>query len=182
MYRSREAAVIGSSHAPTPGKPGAQSFGIKTSADFFQAFSEAVDEYMSTAHVVVWKAMACAMFAWQLKEWVEHDPRVNKKHLNTVLNCPSIGHMKAIAIGSKHCRLNDQSKGSVVATRHKRGGFDRGFSRDFDTTRLLIETADGTELDFDDELETARKCWREFLQGEQQVRGRRDESVPPVRG
>ena len=148
----------------SPGKPGAQSFGVNTSAEFFQAFSEAVDEYMSTADVVVWKAMACAMFAWQLKEWVEHDPRVNKKHLKKLLNCPSIGHMKAIANGSKHCQLQDQSKGSVVASRHQPGGFDRrAFSRGFQTPRLLIEIAGGTELDFDDELEKARECWRDFF-------------------
>jgi hypothetical protein len=170
MYRSREAAVIGSSQArrvgkrrripPTPGKPGAQSFGVNTSADFFQAFSEAVDEYTSAPDVVVWKAMACAMFAWHLKDWTG----ITNEHLEELLkNCPSIGHMKAIANGSKHFQLENQSKASVVASRHQRGGFDRGFSRGFQTTRLLIETADGTELDFDDELKKARECWRDFF-------------------
>jgi hypothetical protein len=148
----------------TPGEPGAQSFGLNTSAEFFKAFSEAVGEYMSTSDVVVWKAMACAMFAWQLKEWVEHDPGVNKKDLKKLLNYPSIGHMKAIANGSKHCRLQDQSKGSVVASRYQPGAFDRrAFSRDFQTPCLLIEIDDGTELDFDDELEKARNCWRDFF-------------------
>ena len=153
---------------PTPGKPGAQSFGVNTSAEFFQAFSEAVDEYMSAADVVLWKAMACAMFAWHLREWVEQDPGVTKKHKKHLeqlaKNCPSIGHMKAIANGSKHCQLQDQSKGSVVASRHQPGGFDRrAFSRGFQTPRLLIEIAGGTELDFDDELKKARECWRDFF-------------------
>jgi len=150
---------------PTPGKPGAQSFGVNTSAEFFQAFSETVDEYMSAADVAVRKAMACAMFAWHLQDWVGHEPGVNKKHLKQLLrNCPSIGHMKAIANGSKHCQLKDQSRESVVASRHQPGAFDRrAFGRGFQTPRLLIEIAGGTELDFDDELEKARECWRDFF-------------------
>ncbi len=120
---------------------------------------------MSTADVVVWKAMACAMFAWHLQDWVKNEFGITNERIKELLKtCPSIEHMRAIATGSKHCHLRDQSSYSIVDSRHQPGGFDRrAFSRGFETPRLLIETADGTELDFDDELKEARKCWRDFF-------------------
>jgi hypothetical protein len=65
--------------------------------------------------------------------------------------------MRDIINGSKHLGLNYKPK--VVASELHRGDFSNDFSRDFDISCLLITTADGRELYFEDELETAVRFW-----------------------
>ena len=114
-------------------------------------------------------ARDCAIKAWHLCEHVfdEHAGNLPFANLHDFAQhvrsaCPELGHLQVICNASKHGE-GLRKTGQVKEARHHSGAFSRGFSRDFDVSRLEIELTDGKTVDFDDVIDSAVAFWSQFF-------------------
>ena len=114
-------------------------------------------------------ARDCAIKAWHLCEHVFDEHAVSlpfaglsdfQGHVRGA--CPELAHLEVICNASKHGE-SLRNKGRVREARHHRGAFSRGFSRDFDVSRLEVELTDGTRVDFEDVIDRAVAYWFQFF-------------------
>ena len=128
-------------------------------------------------------AMNCAINSWHLTDWTfqefyKADNRfqdwdeidkhgckrkfygVMKYQHHCIKECPELEYMRLITNGSKHCILNDKQR--LETTKLHEGVFSQEFSREFDTSRLIIEDK-GNELDFHSILEKTIDYWKNLF-------------------
>ena len=77
--------------------------GLENSVDLFHALEETIAEYMHDASSAR-KAITCALFAWQLTDWVFKEYETGYKKLGEFqrdvrASCPSFSHMQAMITG-----------------------------------------------------------------------------------
>ena len=149
------------------------SFDIQTANDFLRKLHEEYEDFqqdpLSSRH-----AINCALTGWHLIEWVwnDYEPKLKlqssswsslsefRKDIKTA-HCPEMAIMEGIANGSKH--VAPRNTGGIQSTELHKGGFSRGFSRDFDISRLDITLADGSRVMFDDVIKEVVDFWDQFF-------------------
>ena len=143
------------------------SFGLNASSAL-EALRDAFDKFKqesSNADL----ARDCAIKAWHLSDLV-FDERLSCRCFRTLkefqehvcIACPELAYLRVICNASKHGdHLRKAEPVSSAEVHH--GDFSRAFSRDFDTSRLIICLEDGTKVDFEDAMEGAVAYWSEFF-------------------
>ena len=117
-------------------------------------------------------ARECACKAWHLCDHVSkaldpNSPFATLKKLQEHARgvCPELAYLRDICIESKHGEITrNMAHIKVKDTRHHKGAFSRGFSRDFDTSRLEIELLDGQTVFFLDVVDRAVGFWSDFFE------------------
>jgi len=148
-----------------------RSFAINTARDFYDKLLEDYKAYIEDP-TSSGLAINVALPAWHLSEWLYWEniaslittypsDTIYQLDLRTNL-CPDLEIMRSIANGSKHC-VPPGSNQRVQGTSMHIGDFSREFSREFDTTCLLINLDDGTEVDFEDVLENVMNFWKSYV-------------------
>ena len=136
------------------------SFGLNSARDCLNDFVSKVDHFdqddLNTS-----LANDCAIAAWTVLDWVfkSDGARLGYGELRDLQDdlkaqCPSLGYLQDIANARKHGKITKYQP-KVKSTGLHRGGFSRGFSRDFDISRLVFQTDVG-EICFRDTLVEAR--------------------------
>ena len=115
-------------------------------------------------------ARDCACKAWHLCDHVSKAlgrsaPFTSLKgvqeHVRGV--CPELAYLQDICTESKHAEITRYVT-RIRKARHHRGAFSKGFSRDFDISRLEIELLSGQTVLFLDVLDRAVGFWSEFFE------------------
>ena len=115
-------------------------------------------------------ARDCAIKAWQLCDHVfialgEENPFPDLRALQDHIrgNCSELAYLQDISTESKHGRISRYTPRIVEARSHG-GAFSRGFSRDFDISRLEIELPGGCSVWFIDVVDQATLFWSQFFE------------------
>ena len=77
--------------------------------------------------------------------------------------CPELAYLQDICIESKHAEIARYTPRIDEARVHV-GAFSRGFSNDFDTSRLEIVLSGGRKVLFNDVVDRAVEFWSTFLE------------------
>ena len=147
------------------------SFEIKSSADFFRALEDAVQDFRDDP-TSSRKAVAAFMFAYHLREWIwkEHEAVVRDKKgcdtasdFNTFVNNAHLNFpvIRDICNGSKHFGRDPTSR--VDTSGLSGGAFSRSFSSGFNIGRLTV-TVNGSQLQAEHLLNDVVSHYRGLLQ------------------
>ena len=77
--------------------------------------------------------------------------------------CPELAYLQDICIESKHAEIA-RYRPRIDEARVHVGAFSRGFSNDFDTSRLEIVLSGGRKVLFNDVVDRAVEFWSTFLE------------------
>ncbi len=146
------------------------SFEIKSSAAFFGALEEAVQDFRGD-RTSSRKAVAAFLFAYHLREWIweEHHATVTahmgcavESDFNAIVNKahPSFPVIRDICNGSKHFGKGSSEIDSSGLTG---GAFSPDFSSDFDIVELTV-TINGTQVTAEQLLTDVISYYRGLLQ------------------
>ncbi len=156
----------------------AHSFELRTAADFHRALQLQVAEYQDDDLNSV-KAVACALFAWHLAEWVLAEFFASEDlgtfRSDLVAKCPELEFMGNIADGTKHAVLSRKTP-KVSGTSVHQGAYNsQAFSDGFDISSLDIQLDDGSVRSFRRCLAVVAEFWDRYFQDELGV----DPEPPP---
>ena len=91
----------------------------------------------------------------------EHEAVEIRAHVRGA--CPELAYLQDICIESKHAEIARYTPRIDEARVHV-GAFSRGFSNDFDTSRLEIVLSGGRKVLFNDVVDRAVEFWSTFLE------------------
>lgn len=142
------------------------SFDINTAEDFFKKLLEDYQDFVdenTSARV----AINCAMTAWHLVDWIAAEKGISDRDFtkfkeDLIAQCPSLQAMQDISNGSKHCNITKYTP-RIINTKKHIGDFSNDFNNDFDITRLMIVTKDGSNMTFEDEIQNVIQFWRNYF-------------------
>lgn len=144
------------------------SFDMQSAGDCLQDFRNKIDQF-DKDNLNKSLAMDCAIAGWSVVDWIFKcdGQRLGYKKLVNLqndikANCQSLDYLQDIANARKHKEINRYIP--VVKSTGKHGGaFGPGFSRGFDTTRLVFHTDDG-EVNFWSTLQYALDYYEEYFE------------------
>ncbi len=149
------------------------SFDIKNSGDLLKKLQDDHNDFLQdpTSSRI---ALNCAMTAWHLVDWVFNEYKlsglVSKNAKRDALRqfqeelkaqCSELQIMNDIADGTKHCEID--RKHDTQSTNLHEGSFSNDFSRDFDISCLLIQMDNGSEVYFEDSIESVMSFWENYI-------------------
>jgi hypothetical protein len=147
---------------------GSLTFGTDTAKDKYREFLIEYDDYKKD-ETSIKKASNLATTSWHLIDWAFEDFKLvhnlqNIGEFRETLypSCPSLKIMHDLANASKHKNL-DRPKANLKNTERHIGAFSREFSKEFDTTYLVIELMDDTKLDFEEEIGKVKIFWDKYF-------------------
>jgi hypothetical protein len=160
-----------------PFKP-SHSFEIENSQGFYKKLCDEYNDF-DKEHLNPRFAINAAINSWHLTDWTfqeffKSDARFqdSKEEGKSVsglskyqefikAQCPDLEYMRQITNGSKHCKVNQESRTATSSGDFSPYDFDR---HDFAVPRFVIVNDNtGEELDFEDLLVKTIKFWEEYL-------------------
>ena len=112
-----------------------------------------------------------AVVAWSICDWVflERGPQLGYKNLTSLQidareKCPGLGYLQDLANSLKHKTIT-MYKPALDEAFERKGAFASGFSREFDTSGLMLATQDERELWYEHVIEEVLSFWEEYLEG-----------------
>jgi len=149
------------------------TFGMRSARDCLEDFRAKVSRYRDN-DLDESLAMECAIAGWSIVDWVfdQHvqDSRWTNKERRKAFfelqktvktECASLDLLQDIANARKHRTIEHYPRTVLIARKHG-GAFDNSFSRDFDISRLVLETRD-QEFDFEDTVVSALEYWDRYF-------------------
>ena len=144
-----------------------RSFGLDAPSAL-EAFKNAVEKFEDD-NLNEDLARDCAIKAWHLCDHVfkvigsnSQFPNLKDLKDHVIRNCQELSYLQDICNESKHAEIT-KYKARIKKAHLHRGAFSRGFSGDFNISRLEIELPSDQKVFFRDVVDRAVKFWSKFF-------------------
>lgn len=154
-------------------------FEIKNSKEFYEKLCAEFDDF-DREHLNPRYAINAALTSWHLTDWTYQeffksdsrfqDSKENAKNISGLVKyqeyiktqCSELEFMRQISNGSKHCKVNQDSRTEISQGDYSPYDYDR---HDYDVPRFVIlHDQTNEEIDFENLLVVTIKFWKEFLE------------------